>query len=312
MKFDESYINVLKNIHDNGCIKSSRPGTDTKSIFTVVIEAEDSAGWNGIPISQLRKIYYKGAIIETLWLLGLHMKDDRYKNLPMTNTRYLEDYGVRYWRPWQDINGNLGPVYGEQLVNWYDHNTGKHINQIQNIIDTLRTNPTDRRLVASMWNPAEIPNMALPPCHHSLWFYSRENENGEKIFVKSTHPESEVVTTLQRIFDEEGNLVTYIQDTGYYVGRYEYSYNRKNQRIREEYYRNDELIDYTDFVWEGNVGTATAYDADGTPLGKQILEYDDFGNLLRQESQDLLGTTLSLSCSEYIGTDGSISSGIPE
>lgn len=190
MVFDESYINVLKNIHENGCIKSSRPGTDTKSIFTAVIEAEDSAGWNGIPISQLRKIYHKGAIIETLWLLGLHMKDDRYKNLPMTNTRYLEDYGVRYWRPWEDINGNLGPVYGEQLVNWYDHNTGKHINQIQNIIDTLRTNPTDRRLVASMWNPAEIPNMALPPCHHSLWFYSRENENGEKILDTTWHQRS--------------------------------------------------------------------------------------------------------------------------
>lgn len=185
MEFDESYISILENIHKNGNVKSSRPGIDTKSIFTTTIEAEDSAGWNGIPISRLRKIYYKGAIIETLWLLGIHMKDDRYKNLPMTNTTYLEDYGVRYWRPWQDINGNLGPVYGEQLMNW-----GGKINQIQNIIDTLRTNPDDRRLVASMWNPSEIDKMALPPCHHSLWFYSHVNENGERVLDTTWHQRS--------------------------------------------------------------------------------------------------------------------------
>jgi len=138
------------------------------------------------------------------------------------------------------------------------------------------------------------------------------DDSGEKIFIKSTYPDSDVATTIQRIFDDQGNLVTYIQDTGYYVGRYEYAYNQKNQRIREDYYRDEELLSYTDFVWEGNVGTGTHYKADGTPTGKLVLEYDDYGNLLRQESQDLLGTMLSISCTEYIGTDGSISSGIPE
>ena len=190
MTFDESYLKVLNDIHNNGVIKSSRPGINTKSIFTAVIEAEDAAGWNGIPISQLRKIYYKGAIIETLWLLGIHMKDERYKNLPMTNTKYLEDYKVSYWKPWQDESGNLGPVYGEQLMNWYNHNDGSHINQIQNIINTLRTNPDDRRLVASMWNPAEISKMALPPCHHSLWFYSYVNEMGERVLDTTWHQRS--------------------------------------------------------------------------------------------------------------------------
>lgn len=138
------------------------------------------------------------------------------------------------------------------------------------------------------------------------------DDNGEKIFVKSTQPESDIVTTIQRIFDDEGNLVTYIQDTGYYVGRYEYAYNQKNQRIREEYYRDDVQLSYTEFTWEGNVGTGTDYKADGTPMGKLILEYDDHGNLLRLESQDLLGTTQSIICYEYTGTDGSISSRIPE
>ena len=132
------------------------------------------------------------------------------------------------------------------------------------------------------------------------------------IFVKSNYPDSDVVTTLERIFDDEGNLIRYIQDTGYYVGRYEYSYNKKNQRIREEYYRDDVMLDYIDFTWEGNVGTGTSYDADGTPGGMQILEYDDAGNLLRLEVRDLRGTRLSYSCYEYVGADGSVSSGIPE
>ena len=138
------------------------------------------------------------------------------------------------------------------------------------------------------------------------------DDNGEKTFVKATYPEDNTVITVQRIFDDTGNLITYIQDTGYSVGRYEYGYNQKNQRIREEYYRDDELLDYIVYEWKGNVGTGTSYKADGTPIGKSVLEYDDFGNLLRLESQHPTGITLSVSCYEYIGTDGSISGGIPE
>ena len=138
------------------------------------------------------------------------------------------------------------------------------------------------------------------------------DDNGEMTFVRSTQPESDIVTTIQRVFDDHGNLVTYIQDTGYYVGRYEYRYNQKNQRIREEYYRDDVLLDYIDFTWEGNVGTGTSCRADGTPMGKQLVEYDDYGNLLRLESQDLSGVSQTVSCYEYIGTDGTVSSGIPE
>ncbi len=138
------------------------------------------------------------------------------------------------------------------------------------------------------------------------------DDNGERIFVKSTQPGSDIIITIQRSFDKKGNLVAYTQDTGYYIGRYEYTYNQKNQRIREEYYRDDQLLSYTEFTWEGNTAAGTGYKADGTSTGTQLLEYDDHGNLLRQESRDLLGTTLSLSCMEYIGTDGSISSGIPE
>lgn len=138
------------------------------------------------------------------------------------------------------------------------------------------------------------------------------DENGEKILIRSTQPGSDIVVTTQRIFDDRGNLVTYIQDTGYYVSRYEYAYDKNDHRIREEHYRDDEMTSYCDFTWEGNTGTGTDHKADGTPVVVRILEYDDAGNLLRYEIRDLLGTVTRLSCYEYIGTDGSISSGIPE
>ena len=138
------------------------------------------------------------------------------------------------------------------------------------------------------------------------------DENGEQFFAQTTQPENDIIITIQRIFDDKGNLLTYIQDTGFYVGRYEYAYNQKNQRIREEYYRDNEKMSYNEFTWKGNTATITSYTADGIPMGKSLLEYDDYGNQLRHESQDLSGNTLTLSCYEYIGTDGSISSGIPE
>lgn len=138
------------------------------------------------------------------------------------------------------------------------------------------------------------------------------DENGEKILVISTQPASDIVMTIQRILDDRGNLVTYIQDTGYYVSRYEYAYDKKDHRIREEHYRDDEMTSYCDFTWEGNTGTGTDYTADGKPSAIRILEYDDAGNLLRYEIRDLLGTRKSLTCYEYIGTDGSVSSGIPD
>ena len=138
------------------------------------------------------------------------------------------------------------------------------------------------------------------------------DDKGEQTFIKTTYPENSIVITIQRIFDDRGNLITYIQDTGYSVGRYEYAYNEKNQRIREEYYRDDVLLDSIEFTWEGNVGTGTSYKADGTPLGKQLLEYDEYGNLLRLESQDRLGASRTVMCMEYIGTDGRVSGGIPE
>ena len=199
MKFDETYVKVLRDIMSNGTRKQNRTGIDTLSLFnTQICAEEDAEGYDNIPLSNLRKVYFKGALIEVLWILGLHMKDERYASLPQTNTQYLLDHGVKYWQPWADKDNNLGPVYGAQLVNWekpiiiikptivMDGHENvlrgyKAFNQIQNIIEKLRTNPDDRRLVATMWNPSEIENMALPPCHHTMEFYSQPMEDGKRM-----------------------------------------------------------------------------------------------------------------------------------
>lgn len=192
MKFDDTYINVLQHIMNNGTRKQNRTGTDTLSVFnTQICAEEDAEGYSNIPLSNLRKVYFKGALIEILWILGLHKNDKRYSYLSQTNTKYLLDNNVKYWQPWADKNNNLGPVYGAQLTSWVNQweeqvDSGaitrvKIINQIQNIIDTLRNNPDDRRLVATMWNPGELENMALPPCHHTMEFYSEPMKDGKRM-----------------------------------------------------------------------------------------------------------------------------------
>lgn len=187
--FDESLLMIVAEILRKGQIKDTRTGIKTKSLFNRVVETPE-LGMLNLPISQIRKTYYKGAIIEALWILGIHQNDEKYRKLPFTNTQYLEDNKVTYWRPWQDENGDLGPVYGEQLCRWKKYqkmklvmdegDSGFHqstINQIQNIIDTINRDKTSRRLVCSMWNPAEIEGMALPPCHYAFEFYIRNDPN---------------------------------------------------------------------------------------------------------------------------------------
>lgn len=193
MTFDESYIKVLKRILEEGTPKETRAGR-TLSVFNDTIVAEDAEGWGGFPISNLRRIHWRGAVIETLWMLGMHSSDKWYAGLPITNVHYLRDYGVNYWDPWADAKGNLGPVYGEQLVRWKTLDYGsapvmeeedscirlKTINQVERVIDLLRKNPDDRRLVCTMWNPGELSKMALPPCHHTHEYYSRIGKDGKR------------------------------------------------------------------------------------------------------------------------------------
>ena len=184
--FDESYLLIVADILNNGQLKYNRTGINTMSLFNRNVETPE-LGFDKLPISQIRKIYWKGAIYEALWLMGIHMNDEKYRKLSFTNTQYLEDNKVMYWKPWTREGGELGPVYGEQLCRWkkfhkmklvMDEGDGGYhkstINQIQTIIKTLREDRTSRRLVCSMWNPSDIEEMALPPCHYAFEFYVRE------------------------------------------------------------------------------------------------------------------------------------------
>ena len=197
---DYNFLVIVGKILNKGVRKPNRTGIDTLSIFNQVLETPE-IGFDGFPISKIREIYYKGAIIEALWILGIHQNDEKYRNLPFTNTQYLVDHGVKYWKPWQDENGNLGPVYGEQLCRWKKYKQPKlvmddgdnvpqisHINQIQTIIDTLLKDKYSRRLVCSMWNPAELDNMALPPCHYAFEFYVRPAKETNKL-----HPNPDIL-----------------------------------------------------------------------------------------------------------------------
>lgn len=194
--FDETYLALITRIINEGVKKPNRTGFDTFSVFNGLVETPE-LGFNNLPISHTRKIYYHGAIIEALWLLGIHQNDKQYRKIPFTNTKYLTDNKVNYWKPWQDEEGNLGPVYGEQLCRWKKYeDTGivmdesdrspkvERINQVERIIETLRNDKYSRRLVCSMWNPAEIDKMALPPCHYCFEFYVRPSEGHDILDIR--------------------------------------------------------------------------------------------------------------------------------
>lgn len=170
------YLELLKDIKDNGRIKTDRTGTGTISVFGRYFRHNLQQGF---PLLTTKKLHMKSIIGELLWFIGCHMKDDRYKNLPKTNTRYLNDNGISIWNEWQDQDGNLGNVYGKNYTNWQTTD-GREINQISEIINQLKTNPDSRRMMVSAWNVGELDKMALPPCHYGYQVYSHEMTPSER------------------------------------------------------------------------------------------------------------------------------------
>ena len=133
------------------------------------------------------------------------------------------------------------------------------------------------------------------------------DEKGREISVVNTAPDSENVTKMERSYDENGNLLTYTIDTGYYVSRQEYTYDKQNRRLSRHDYQNDDLVSYIEYAWEGNVQSGTVYDAQETVQRKVVLTYDKAGNLLVEEYYDILDSLQSRTSYTYIGTDGSTS-----
>ena len=163
------YIDLIQNIVGSGADKDDRTGVGTKSCFGYQMRFNMREGF---PLLTLKKTHWKSIVHELLWFLSGD-----------TNIKYLKDNKVRIWDEWADKNGDLGPVYGKQWVSWeppaWNHN-GTHINQIQNAIDKLKTNPDDRGIIVSAWNVGELDQMALRPCHTFFQFYSTKMSHEER------------------------------------------------------------------------------------------------------------------------------------
>ncbi|ADZ12729.1 thymidylate synthase [Riemerella anatipestifer] len=166
----QNYLDLLQHILDHGTDKTDRTGTGTRSVFGYQLRYDLSKGF---PLVTTKKVHLKSIIYELLWFL----KGD-------TNIKYLNDNGVSIWDEWADDNGNLGPVYGAQWRSWKGAN-GKVIDQISEVIHQIKTNPDSRRLIVSAWNAAEIPNMALAPCHALFQFYVADGRLSLQLYQRS-------------------------------------------------------------------------------------------------------------------------------
>ena len=165
----QEYLELLKKVKESGKPKGDRTGTGTLSIFghQMRFDLQDS-----FPLLTTKKIHFKSVAYELLWFL----KGE-------TNIKYLKDNGVSIWDEWADENGDLGPVYGKQWRDWKGAN-GFH-DQISNVIDQIKNNPNSRRHIVSAWNVAEIPNMALAPCHILFQFYVQEGKLSCQLYQRS-------------------------------------------------------------------------------------------------------------------------------
>ncbi|MBQ4279405.1 MAG: thymidylate synthase [Rikenellaceae bacterium] len=166
----KQYLDLLRHIMDNGTPKGDRTGTGTRSVFGYQMRFDLSEGF---PALTTKKLHLRSIIHELLWFL----QGD-------TNIRYLHDNGVTIWDEWADANGDLGHVYGYQWRSWPAPD-GRHIDQITQLIDSLKTNPDSRRHIVSAWNVAEIEQMALPPCHALFQFYVADGKLSCQLYQRS-------------------------------------------------------------------------------------------------------------------------------
>jgi thymidylate synthase len=169
MKYNQ-YESLLEHVYKYGKDKTDRTGVGTRSIFGYQMRFDLS---DGFPLVTTKKVHLKSIIHELLWFL----KGD-------TNIKYLTDNGVTIWNEWADENGELGSIYGYQWRSW-PATDGRHIDQISNIIDTIKKNPDSRRIIVSAWNVADIDKMALPPCHTLFQFYIIDGKLSCQLYQRS-------------------------------------------------------------------------------------------------------------------------------
>lgn len=164
------YENLLKEVYVLGIPKTDRTGTGTRSLFGAQMRFDLSQGF---PLITTKKVHFKSIAIELLWFL----RGD-------TNIKWMKDQGVTIWDEWADSNGDLGPVYGKQWRAWQSSN-GEAIDQVEQVIKSLKENPDSRRHIISAWNPGDIPEMALPPCHAFFQFYVANGKLSCQLYQRS-------------------------------------------------------------------------------------------------------------------------------
>jgi thymidylate synthase len=166
----DAYLDLLRRIRTEGVRKTDRTGTGTLSVFGHQMRFDLARGF---PLVTTKKVHMKSVVHELLWFL----KGD-------TNIAYLKANGVSIWDEWADETGDLGPVYGRQWRSWAAPD-GRTIDQITEVVETLKTNPDSRRIIVSAWNPADIPDMALAPCHCLFQFYVADGKVSCQLYQRS-------------------------------------------------------------------------------------------------------------------------------
>lgn len=166
----QPYLDLLRDVLDHGVDRPDRTGTGTRSVFGRQVRYDLSAGF---PLLTTKKLHLKSIIYELLWFL----RGD-------TNVRWLQERGVKIWDEWADANGDLGPVYGSQWRSWPDGHGGT-IDQIADVVQSIRNKPDSRRHIVTAWNPAEIEDMKLPPCHCLFQFYVADGKLSCQLYQRS-------------------------------------------------------------------------------------------------------------------------------
>lgn len=166
----KQYLDLLRHVLENGSDRGDRTGTGTRSVFGYQMRFDLSQGF---PVTTTKKLHLRSIIHELLWFLAGD-----------TNIGYLHAHGVTIWDEWADEKGDLGPVYGAQWRSWPTPD-GRHIDQISNLLRDLRTKPNSRRHIVSAWNPAEVDEMALPPCHCLFQFYVADGRLSCQLYQRS-------------------------------------------------------------------------------------------------------------------------------
>ncbi len=164
------YLDLLSHVLENGTDRGDRTGTGTRAIFGYQMRFDLSKGF---PLLTTKKLHVRSIFQELLWFLR-----------GQSNVRWLQERGVSIWDEWADENGDLGPVYGVQWRSWPD-GKGGYIDQIANVVNSIRTNPNSRRHIVTAWNPAEIEEMALPPCHLLFQFFVADGKLSCQLYQRS-------------------------------------------------------------------------------------------------------------------------------